>query len=470
MTKCGCAGTDSTLRLDAEITEFIAWMEPTESELNARNELLARMMGLIKEHVPNLATEPFGSQTTGLAMPTSDIDIRIYDPKHNAKIKRGSATYLKYVHEIFVGLKRMEKTLRLDSGFVLAVFHQGHFPLVSAQHIDTSLMVQIVAASPPYKTQQSIRTLVAEYPNLKPLFMVIKTIFDMRGLSDVYNGGLGSYSIFNMIVASLRLHARLYPNPESPPTPGTQLLDFLRFYGTQLNTYRWGISTSTGKLFAKRSTLRQRERKQAVEAHDWLRLGQQNIQRPVRYQRFLLCLQDAADPYNDLGKKSFAIKHVQATLNRLYNQMMLNLKPKKLPPDSSLLRPLVGRCDLVYDERRAKLELYGESIMDGANKESGRPSGVGEEGGPDGPNEEPDERVLSSRPSGAGEKSSLVDLFKGIEESLKSRPKGAREESGPNWDTSVGNAVKTNRSAQLHRSRRARAANQAKAKLTGVLR
>lgn len=91
------------------------------------------------------------------------------------------------------------------------------------------------------------------------------------------------------------------------------------------------------------------------------------IQKPNYYQRYMLCLQDPADPFNDVGKKSFAIKDVQTTLQFLHADMSARLEgetlrkdqPKRLEP---MLRRLVGRCDQIYDEARTKLELFGEDL------------------------------------------------------------------------------------------------------------
>ena len=53
---------------------------------------------------------------------------------------------------------------------------------------------------------------------------------------------------------------------------------------------------------------------------------------------FLLCVQDPADPLNDLGYKAFGIKHIQETLKQLH----ADLKKK-------VDNPIPGRTPILLD-------------------------------------------------------------------------------------------------------------------------
>ena len=83
-----------------------------------------------------------------------------------------------------------------------------------------------------------------EIPYLRSLYYVVKTIFDIRGLSDVFRGGFGSYSIFMMLVASLK-HA---PHQRQDAAGG--LLNFLKFY-SDFDAKAHGISIEPVELFDK---------------------------------------------------------------------------------------------------------------------------------------------------------------------------------------------------------------------------
>lgn len=84
----------------------------------------------------------------------------------------------------------------------------------------------------------------------------------------------------------------------------------------------------------------------------WLDIGQTDPAQP-----YLLCLQDPADATNDLGKKGFGIKHIQATFQAIEKELRKNIQDNQ---KTSLLAPLVGCSYALFKDRREKLEDYGE--------------------------------------------------------------------------------------------------------------
>ncbi len=63
-------------RLSQEIEQFYEWMRPKKAELKARQDLIDKIFGICDAEF-DAAAEPivFGSYSTGLYLPTSDIDI-----------------------------------------------------------------------------------------------------------------------------------------------------------------------------------------------------------------------------------------------------------------------------------------------------------------------------------------------------------------------------------------------------------
>ena len=416
-------------------------MEPTESEETGREKVYHQLTRILGDKMSNLRAQKFGSQTTGLAVATSDIDVRLYHQDYDHKHPQpDDPAYEKVQKTLQMSLTRLAGYLRKHKDYTLVVLHPGRFPLVGAHHKPSDLSVQVVAAGPVHRSRRIVKEYIQQYPHLKTIYTVLKTAFDMRGFSDVYNGGLGSYSILMMRVAYLNQHHD-YVNVK---TPAEQLLGILDFYGNELNTYCYGIDGSTGLLFAKHSgsgndkwikhrleaaampedekleaeTTEQepineqattedalveepsqepptqetsaKETKLAVEEKKKLAAakkqaieektiaGRNRIAQKVKYQHYLLCLQDPADPYNDLGRKSFAWKHIQATLSSLHADLSAAVEgklPKGGPRrnrNQPILRMLVGRCDQTYDDRRARLELYGDGFVQGIDEAQGQ--------------------------------------------------------------------------------------------------
>lgn len=351
-------GQSTRQRLQAELESFGRWMEPFPGELSAREKVYDIVKDIVLRHTPRLATEKFGSLTTGLIMPGSDVDIRLF-PEH---LESGTESMHDGPQINKRDITTLCRALKNHPGFSLVVSHQGKYPLIGATHVPSGLAIQLVVSNKTSPSGEKVQQYLAEWPTLKPLYMLIKTILEMRGLSDVWLGGLGSYSIFMMVVASLK------HNNTPSDNITVQLLNFLNFYGN-LDTYRKCISVEPPQMFPKRSKETTKEREAAK--NNEILLAQYRIGYPLFYQCYMLCLQDPADPYNDLGKKSFAIKDVQVTMKHLHDGLQARLagQGRDLPMEP-LIRKLVGRCDQLYDRRRAALELFGDGYLEPDGVES----------------------------------------------------------------------------------------------------
>ena len=93
-------------------------------------------------------------------------------------------------------------------------------------------------------------------------------------------------------------------------------------------------------------------------------MSQRNVWMP-----YLLTLQDPANPHNDLGRKTYAIKHILASIATCENILRKQIadmnrcfKNKKAWPGKPLLVMFVGRPDVEYEARREKLEAFGLKV------------------------------------------------------------------------------------------------------------
>ncbi|KAF1356594.1 hypothetical protein BDV97DRAFT_386389 [Delphinella strobiligena] len=348
-------GSDLRQWFEQQIHLFAKWMEPTPAEEAARASVYQQIRSLVDQVAPTTRMEKYGSQTTGLALPMSDIDIRLFPKNFILELRRNSDQNTPWAKEFMRSMYDILNVLRDHPDFNPVVMHHARYPLIGATHIKTGLLVQLVASPDTSPSRDKIREYLAEWPTLKPLYMVIKTIFEMRQLSDVWQGGLGSYTIFMMVAASLKLHNR--------PTDSISkhLEDFLKFFG-ELDTYTHGVALEPPTLFKKKSTPSVTELEDAKE--NIILDGQNFIQKPFFYQQYLLCLQDPANPYNDLGKKGFVIKHVQQTFRTLHRDLEIRFGREGYPTKPErMLRKIVGRCDQVYEESRTKLDLFGYDVL-----------------------------------------------------------------------------------------------------------
>jgi non-canonical poly(A) RNA polymerase PAPD5/7 len=220
-----------------------------------------------------------------------------------------------------------------------------------------------------------VKALCDEIPNLKSLFWVFRVALDMRGLIELYYGGIGSYGLFNMIAAALSRG----PIKHAPLT--AQMLHVLDFYGCDFDMTRRGLAVTaectppSRQFFLKHSL-------PAADLHSYadlarlrndpIRAGRWQICRKSEFMPYLLCLQDPVDPTNDLGKKSYAIKHIVRSIegmrNQLYKAMSQRedaLRKGEQPMSTPYLKRIVGVCQSVYWKRRKRLEDVGNGVLKG---------------------------------------------------------------------------------------------------------
>lgn len=215
----------------------------------AREYLVRKLEALVDRVLPGVRLEVFGSTVTCISQPTSDIDLRIIDPDTETSIlKRGPSVRrrqaLKLLRDRLITLR---DRLRADKGFDNLDLVHARVPIVTGTHWRSGLKIQISGNHDQLTSQEYVKNYLVEYPTLRPLFVIIRQMLEMRGLTEVFAGGLGSYSIFTMIVAFLKLRPPLRTDDFAL---GRQLRAFLSFYA-DFNTYNFGLSVEPPMRFDK---------------------------------------------------------------------------------------------------------------------------------------------------------------------------------------------------------------------------
>lgn len=139
---------------------------------------------------------------------------------------------------------------------------------------------------------------LAKMPGLRPLVMVVKQLLQQRALSEVFTGGLGSYSVTLMILSFLQLHPKLQMEEiAAERNLGTLLMELLELYGKNFGYDESGITVrGLGGYFNKRKR------------------GWYDARKP-----FLLCIEDPHDVGNDIAKGSFAVISVRSALGGAFD-------------------------------------------------------------------------------------------------------------------------------------------------------
>ncbi|KAH7091088.1 hypothetical protein FB567DRAFT_264407 [Paraphoma chrysanthemicola] len=331
-------------RLAVEIDRFYAYTKPDYFEAMARRHVIEQVRSHVRETLPNHVLEVFGSERTGLAMATSDIDFRLLALSHlEAQGQSNTPPPPTDRREAMKSLRELyNRNLSRKKAYLLAQLRYARYPLISLQDQKSRLDVQIVLSNDTTLSRDMMKGYMEEYPYLRPLFFVVKTMFDVRGLADVFRGGFGSYSLFMMLVASIK-HK---PHPRKDAAGA--LINFLKFY-RNFDTTKDGISIEPLVLFDKK---KEPVLSDTVKA----KLAEGDLQPLPDY---MLCLRDPADATNDLGRKGIAIKHVQATFRQLCFELDHDLARNTR---HSQLGILVGTSYMLNKEQRENLRHYGHSL------------------------------------------------------------------------------------------------------------
>ncbi|KAI9686360.1 MAG: hypothetical protein M1822_003705 [Bathelium mastoideum] len=357
------------VRLQAEIFAFQRWCRLNKVERLARAAVSRAVEDFVTDSLNGHSVVAYGSSTNSMDSPTSDLDFALVDQhRHHSKQQKNRKRLIAKLWRLYRGKPIHGKQ------FTPPRLHQGRHPLLALNHRPSGTEVQIVA------TDVSQQSWVDDYRDgylaFRSVFFVVKSILEARKLTEVYNGGIGGYTILAMVAASFRHHPKLAKDD----TAG-HLMAFLDFY-SNFDTTKYGIDLITPEIFEKtgrrpaapktkgledqehdnlagsietedvdteeaaleqegmdehqdvsdfdpqetssnnipNTTEPENSNEQTSDApptQDKVLAGRSVIARTKPSQPYLLCLQDPADSTNDLGRKSYAIRNILATFRHL---------------------------------------------------------------------------------------------------------------------------------------------------------
>ncbi|KXT17816.1 hypothetical protein AC579_5362 [Pseudocercospora musae] len=366
------------LQLEGELKAFAEWIQPTANERIARKAVVEETMNLVRDSLKDdvsITTEMelHGSEKTGLALPWSDIDIRIWDGR-KAPVKAGYSA-ARLLHR----LRLVADAMRSSDKWTLVTVRDGAYPILNAQHKESGLDVQIVAAGTNSHAQEAVvKQCLEDMPYLRAVFYAVRTFFGMRNFNDVFTGGLGSYGIFILLLATL-LRNPVRPNryrpdhgPQNPhATAFTTFFETLDPITTtrgskplSINLKKFAISCFPRTKFLKHAPSPELQKYVALaeKRGDNIRAGQWRMSQRNEWMPYLLTLQDPANPHNDLGRKTYAIKHILATIATCAGFLRRQNEDVRRIFSRPLLVRFAGRPDVEYKARREKLEEFGVKI------------------------------------------------------------------------------------------------------------
>ncbi|XP_049891401.1 terminal nucleotidyltransferase 4A isoform X2 [Epinephelus moara] len=316
------------LGLHEEVMDFYNFMSPRPEEAAMRKEVVNRIEMIIKELWPTADVQIFGSFSTGLYLPTSDIDLVVF-----GKWERPP-------------LQELEQALRkhnVAEPFSIKVLDKATVPIIKLTDQETEVKVDIsFNVETGVKAASFIKDYVKTYPVLPYLIFVLKQFLLQRDLNEVFTGGISSYSLILMVISFLQLHPRIDArNPNE--NLGVLLIEFFELYGRHFNYLKTGIRIKNGGAY----------------------IAKEEIMKAMTngYRPSMLCIEDPLLPGNDVGRGSYGAMHVKQVFDYAYTVLSHAVSPlaRSYPnkDSESTLGRIIRLTQEVIDYREWIIKKWG---------------------------------------------------------------------------------------------------------------
>uniref|UniRef100_G3PWU6 Terminal nucleotidyltransferase 4A n=1 Tax=Gasterosteus aculeatus aculeatus TaxID=481459 RepID=G3PWU6_GASAC len=274
--------SEGIVGLHEEVKDFYKYISPRAEEEKMRAEVVERIKRVIYDLWPSAEVQVFGSFSTGLYLPTSDIDLVVFG-------KWGT-----------LPLWTLEEALRkrkIADENSIKVLDKATVPIIKLRDSITDVKVDIsFNVKNGVEAARLIKDYKEKYPVLPYLVLVLKQFLLQRDLNEVFTGGIGSYSVFLMAVSFLQLHYR-----EDVCSPniniGVLLIEFFELYGRHFNYLKTGIRIKDGGCY----------------------VAKDDVQRNMDgYRPSMLYIEDPLQPDNDVGRSSYGAMQVKQAFDYAY--------------------------------------------------------------------------------------------------------------------------------------------------------
>lgn len=250
--------------------EMIRYCAYTQRVVDAARQHIDAAIAHIAEGVhkiwPHASIKCFGSYSTGLWLPSSDVDVVVMGLSNSED--RDVPT--RFVPDGVKELEQLARQLRPQKSWVqrVDVVRGAKVPVAkvilrrgSVKDGDNSTLLRVdisienIQTSHGMEASKLVRQYVSDLPRLKPLLMVIRQFLREKALNSAFTGGLSSYAVTLLAVFMMEMqrHQEEEEEQESDEVDeaseeketrklGQLLLDFLEYYGTSFDYYTTGLS------------------------------------------------------------------------------------------------------------------------------------------------------------------------------------------------------------------------------------
>jgi len=196
--------------LSEEILLFEKYMNPSASERKMRAGVIQRIKDALED--VNVDIVPFGSYSSDIYLPYSDIDIVMFERRNS-----------------HLNMRQYERCFRESGNFAnFLAIPSARIPILKMVDMLTGIRIDIsFNQEGGVENTQRVLDTMKRVPHLRPLIMVVKYFLEQRALNDPSQGGLGSYSVVLMVFSFLQHYHRNFRIEK--PQLGQLLTHFFSF-------------------------------------------------------------------------------------------------------------------------------------------------------------------------------------------------------------------------------------------------
>ncbi|KAK5128519.1 hypothetical protein LTR85_003188 [Meristemomyces frigidus] len=244
---------NSGLRLHKEICDFYDFVRPYEYEEAVRQALIKRIEKATRQAYINGAKDVdikcFGSFAAGLYLPTADMDLVAVSPGYMSYGRKTFCQAGTPMHK----LSNYLQNAGIAAPGGVAVIARAKVPIIKFSDKASGIKVDISFENDSgLHANKTFQEWKAQFPAMPVVVVLIKQMLAMRGLNEVFSGGIGGFTIICLVVSMMQLMPELQSGSMDQELHyGDLLLNFLDLYGNKFDIRSTGITLNPPGYFDK---------------------------------------------------------------------------------------------------------------------------------------------------------------------------------------------------------------------------
>ena len=309
--------------LSSELSTFTQSITPPPSDVTSKAEVLDRIRAAIRPLWGEEADViPFGSFCTGLSLPHSDVDVALRLPHSTPRSVAGD-------------LRDVQTAITCQPFERLPTFKllsRARIPILRYVDEDRGVKVDLcVNRDDGVRAVAVMREYGERYRAVRPLVLALKMMLKRVGLSEVYSGGINSYTLQLMAIFFLQVYYMAEGKPEGgggsaegegkgkgegeqqgdATELGRLFFSFLDFYGNRFDYVNYGIML--GPLPSE-----EQPDPPSCSYFSKMERGWVDVEHPA-----LLSIEDPCDATHDVASSSFGIGRVQRCFSLAHERLCM---------------------------------------------------------------------------------------------------------------------------------------------------